>query len=665
MAIRGARASRGDILLAAGDGTYHLSHPIEQPPDPWVIPDEDAMRVLRMMGEGIENRCLGQGWLDWLGEPPLMPPVEDILEETELEQILSQKLGHLETVCRRPRMHLKLEEERQPVSLCKRPSKRAAQVLASHSEDWERRTLWGVRPKRILGLVRDDLYDIYENRLAVALVARLDEALAQRIREVRRIVLAARSMNEWSKAFDEGRNHWRARRICDLWGDLWEDKGLLARAKKALSRLMRLRQRVLGLRDTVLHKQIGGRRRRVQLRMTNVLTHDELYRGVVELWKAWERHVMPGDDSPQTLWEREQRSARGMSLFAMLVVVHALDALRIEPEDGTEEVPLKPGASLRLRGSCGPLTLTWSEDDRSVTLQPSQGEELRIVDLPAMLEASLATERWLDDITEEGLLILHLATDQPRAPEAVRNKLHGPGPKQEPIMFSSLAPWELESVERVARTLRWQLWGGLFQGYPKTIDFPTRSWRPANELPEWVKLTGSSFTVIAPPRNGTAWPKLEHRRDGARREVERVQARIDGLERKKKEDRKHLLKQLDDHRKGQDNDAWILKELQNAAEWTRQLLRCPTCPGSATPYEFEAAGEQFRVTCRNCGTTWGLLECAHCGKPFPFIDFPRNEPGAPPLEVDRRYGCDVLAFPVKKGVYVCTRCGLRSDGDPL
>ncbi len=664
IAIRGAKASRGDILVAAGDGAYHLPEPIDQPPDPWLIPDEDARRVLRMMGEGIENACLGHGWLHWLDEPPLMPPVDDVLDETELEQVLAKKLGHLEAVCRRPRMHLKLEEERQLVSRCKRPSMRAAQVLASHSEDWERKTLWGVRPKRILGMVRDDLYDLYENRLAVALVGRLDEALVQRIREVRRIVLAARSMNEWSKTLEEGRNHWRARRVCNLWGDLWKDKGLLERAEEALTRLMRLRQRVLGLRDTVLYKKIGGRRRTVQLHMTNVLTHDDLYRGVVELWKAWERHVLPGDDSPQTLWEREQKAARGMSLFAALVLVHALDALRIEPAEGFEDTPLMPGASILLTGAGGSLELTWSEDTGALVLQPDHGEALRLLELPAMLEASLATEGWLESLDEDCTLLFHLCSDQPRALGQVRVRLHGPGPKRLPATLCSVAPWELESVERVARALRWQIWGGLYRSFPKQIDFPRRSWRPPGSPPEWVRQADGSFVVVAPARNGAGWPELERRREHAAREVRRVQKRIDDLDPRKKEDRKHLRKQLADFQREQQLDDLTCQALREAATWTRSLLACPTCPDNATPYDFEAAGGQFRVTCPSCGTTWGLRECAHCDQPFPFIDFPDNEPGAQPLEVDRHYGCDVLAFPVAEDVYLCTRCGLRSDGAP-
>ena len=71
---------------------------------------------------------------------------------------------------------------------CKRPSARAPQTLAARSEDWERRTLWGIRPRRVLGLVRDELFDIYENRVAVALVDYLDRALLLRLRSVRRVV---------------------------------------------------------------------------------------------------------------------------------------------------------------------------------------------------------------------------------------------------------------------------------------------------------------------------------------------------------------------------------------------------------------------------------------------------------------------------------------------
>jgi len=660
--IRQVDIQRGDALLAGPDGSFHLAGLGDQRPEPATVPDRDALRTLNLMGEAIRERALGQPWLDWLTEPPLMRPASETLEETELERQMAAKLGRLDAVCKRPRMHLKLEEERQPVSRCKRPARRAAEVLAARSEDWDRRTLWGIKPKRVLGLVRDDLYDLYENRVAVALVDRLDKALVQRIREVRRILHAARSMERWNETLAQGRNYRRAQRVCSLWGDLWQTEGLRQRADDALRRIQRLRRRVLGLRDSRLYQKIGGQRRPMRLRMTNVLTHDELYRAVAELWMAWERHMRPGDEDPQSVWAREQRAATAMSLHAALVVVRALDALRMEPTEADLETCFEVGGSLHLRGPCGELELSWDEDLALVLRRRTAEEPLRIVALPAMVEGSLRAERWLASLPNQPLLVLHLEVDRPNASEETRVRLNGPGPRHHWPQFAPIAPWQLDSVERVARAIRWYAWRALYSRYPSQVTFPTRSWLPPKPSPAWVEVGQKSLKVIVPPRDQDGWPALRTRKDWAALEVDRLEGRLGRLARRNTADRKHLKKLLADQILVRDQDMKVLEALDIAVQEVRLLCACPVCREIATAYDFQAVQGRFRATCQSCGTQWGLRDCGACERRFSFIDFPENEPGAHPLEVDGRYGCDVLAYPVEPGVHLCTHCGKRSDG---
>ena len=661
LGIRKAEAQSGDALLAGPDGSFHLPGLTEHRPDPNTVADRDAIRTLNLMGEAIRERVQGKSWLEWLVEPPLMQPVGKTLDPTELEREMVRKLGHLEAVCKRPRMHLKLEEERQPVSRCKRPARRAAEVLAAHSEDWDRKTLWGIRPKRVLGMVRDDLYDLYENRVAVSLVDLLDRALVQRIREVRRILSVARGMDRWVDTLARGHNHWRAQRVCSLWGDLWQAEGLRQRAEDALARITRLRRRVLGLRDSRLYERIGGHRRSVRLRMTNVLTHDELYRAVAELWMAWERHERPHEEDPQAIWDREQRAATAMSLHAVLVVVRALEALRLEPNDVDMETAIRPGCKLSLRGPCGPLLFEWREDLSVVLQQPEGSAPLRIVALPAMPEASLRAGGWLSSVPETSLLVLHLDADKPLAGKEVRSRLNGPGPMHCWPQFAPIAPWQLESVERVARAIRWYAWKAVYQRYPPVVRFPAPGWKPPGATPAWVGAQEGALTVIEPPHNGADWPELGVRLDEARRDSDNLRRRLSELDRKNANDRKYLKKQLADVSGTRGQDEAVIRGLRAGANEVRQLLACPVCPAEVTGYDFKSVRGRFRVKCDSCQTTWGLRDCAACDQTYPFIDFPDNEPGAEPLDVDERYGCDVLAFPVESGVHLCTCCGERSD----
>ena len=121
--------------------------------------------------------------------------------------------------CRRPRTHLRVEVERTPVSRARRSPVQAASYLASHTEDWERPTLSAVIPKRILSVVRDDEYDIYENRVAARLVDNLLAYLAAADqRGLATPGALRRSACDFSATAGTG-SHWRQARVFRLWGD--------------------------------------------------------------------------------------------------------------------------------------------------------------------------------------------------------------------------------------------------------------------------------------------------------------------------------------------------------------------------------------------------------------------------------------------------------------
>jgi hypothetical protein len=664
--VRHALATAGQALVPGPDGRFQAPELGDVRADPATVPDPDAWRSLRVMAQGVKRRQ-GQTWLEWLDEPPLMPPLDDTLDETELEQVAKARLGDMETACRQPRTLLHLEEERQIVARCHRPSQRAPMVLAARTEDWERRTLWGIRPKRVLGLVRDELFDLYENRLVVGLVDRLDEALTQRVREVRRIVQAARSMGDWQKTLVLKSNHRRAARICTLWGELWANDGLLARASGVLKRLLQLRQRVLALKDSVLYRKVGGRNRTIQLRMTNVLTHDDTYRGIVELWLAWERHSLVGKEDAQARWERDQQGTAAFELFGVLLVIRAFEALHMEPTDRSFDAPIRPGASIDLSGPAGRVTLRWNEDHVLVT--SAERAPLRIVTLPAMLEAAAGTAHWLQQLDAPDVLILHLAAEieqARRVPEAVRVRLNGPGPTERPAVLVPVAPWELESVERVARALRWLLWGPLLNAYPRRVLRPPGSWALPARSPEWLATDGGALAVLEPSRGKASWSELDQRVTRQEAEVSRLDRRLEELDPKdtrKQRDRLYLRQEREVAASALSDDRAFRESLAVALERTAELLACPSCTAVASPHGFShAGGRSFRVVCAACESSWGLRDCRSCNELFPFISCPDIEPGASPLDVDRSYGCDVLAFPVEEGAFTCTKCGRRSDG---
>src|SRR5262249_30678527 len=133
LAIRDAEARLGDLLLPGPDGRCHASSLGPVRCDPHYTPDDDAIRSLRLVGDRLRT-LETRPWRDWIAETPVLPALDDALDETPLERTIAAKLGYLEAACGQPRTHLRIDEERLIIERCERPSVRAFSELAARSE---------------------------------------------------------------------------------------------------------------------------------------------------------------------------------------------------------------------------------------------------------------------------------------------------------------------------------------------------------------------------------------------------------------------------------------------------------------------------------------------------------------------------------------------------
>jgi hypothetical protein len=102
-----------------------------------------------------------------------------------LERAIDEDLGHLERACHRPETRLLRGTELTVLSRVRRMAPDAIVHLAAHTEDWERRTVKAVHPKRLRALLHEPDPDLYENRIAVLLVDHLLAFTAWRLDRLR------------------------------------------------------------------------------------------------------------------------------------------------------------------------------------------------------------------------------------------------------------------------------------------------------------------------------------------------------------------------------------------------------------------------------------------------------------------------------------------------
>lgn len=148
-------------------------------------PDLDSLLVRHLLALSARLAEEATTLDDWLAMPPIILDVSDETEALPLEDAFEREAGAVRTVCHRPYTRLRTVEETLPTSRVRSIAAGAAARLAARPEDWASHTLAGVRPRRLLARRSEEDADIYENRVAVAVLNVMRSHLQQRIAKLR------------------------------------------------------------------------------------------------------------------------------------------------------------------------------------------------------------------------------------------------------------------------------------------------------------------------------------------------------------------------------------------------------------------------------------------------------------------------------------------------
>jgi len=683
-------AHDGMFLVPESAGRWHLlrgaervegTFPRAQMLDPL---DVASIRTVgRSLGELIEQAGT---WLDVLDVSPLVPGMSNRAEFQPFEQLLKENVGHLAEVCRKPRTHLRVEVERMAVSRARRFPAQAANYLAAHTEDWERPTLRSVVPKRILATVREDQFDIYENRVAARLVDHLVVYLRRRVHEVTRLLRVFEEATGNHGAAAAG-SHWRQGRIYKLWGETLDASEAKRKAERTLAQLRHLLFTILGMKDSVLYREVPRRATvGTTLTMTNILSDDAHYQRVAELWLEWARLGQERAVRPRAYFEEMQDLCRAFDSFALLLTLRALDQLGFEPTNLERSLS---DCEAEVRHGSRVVRLSWATADGAISLNGEGVEPLRIVPLCSSLAA-------LDDEQLRGVLadadahavngattvILYpspsdAAAFDHLAPELggrLRSLAHEVSKGQRAVGFLPVSPWDIGSVERMARQLRWVTTAPTFLAYPPMIARPDSPELSRGHM--WFEVAGNQLRIVRAPLENDAVP-AKRLVDDAAAQLKRLEEERESVSLKLREavrDRgatgvvnarkKELNAEITDAEKRLEALRRFERELSRAVEVVDDLLGCPTCNTRADARrDFKSMGQHFSCTCSDCSTTWGTIACGRCSKSIPVLRLHgtawttlAGEPGW----VDRMLGADVLAVPWVVGTeigFVCPFCG--------
>jgi hypothetical protein len=622
--------------------------------------------------------------------------MSDSSDLTPLELCIQDLIGHLEEVCRRPRAHLQIEIDRVPVASARRIPARAVSYLASHTEDWEKPLIRGVLPKRVLAEIRHDRIDIYENRVAARLVDHLSHYLAKRIRQIRKLLKVFKDKEDYTNAV--GGTYFRQRRILQLWGESIDSNEGQVRAGSTLKKLEWLRYRLMGLMDSPLYKEVP-RKTFVSptLRATNILVNDQNYRRVAELWRAWVNAGHGRTLTPEDVHREANELCQGMTRFAFLIAVRALDQLGFEIDDNRFDEPIgRPGQwPISNNGNSAILEL----DEFGRIRISARKRVLTLIPLPANISVAPDESR-MQEVFDELLdaapsgsdmnIVLYAGDPSESTTDlspATRGKLLtiGNDPRTglpTGLGFIPVSPWDIGSVERVSRALRWFVDSTRFDEYPPTINVPADA-QGALDLKaakDWISSDsgGAQLVVKRPPRQ-YEWDALAtlETLESAKEAHEKAEAKHERISKELKAAvRQGRPGPLNRERSRAHQESVGTKQrlaavqqlvtaLDEAHQRAISILICPGCETRVDPiHDFEIRAKGcFRCACPECGTTWAKRFCSH-GHRYSvmlpggdFVDADDHEVGWE----DRSYGSDLLVNPARMANgswgFVCPECG--------
>lgn len=404
---------------------------------------------------------------------PLLPQeITEISRPGELEKLLEKAVdkGYLHEIARRPRLDMHYQEEVTQVSRARRLASGAEQHLASHTASWQQRTVGGIVPKSVLALFSEDDYAIYENRLFVRLLDRLERHLRKRLNQ------ATTLLDTFDKAWQfNSRDHYHRLRtsVCTIWGETFDtDETIrqLKQSKHSVEVLELLLRSIRSLKQSNLYSVIP-RSCQVpnQIHLTNILVHDQHYRHIVPLWKKQLEEAAVERMSPEQRLAVARQQFSSFVDYVGIVLARALREVGAGREKGQWPEAVRVGHDWKLVGDSNTLVfvpIVRKSDDVKVRLI---GRELRI---PVFLEGEF------DEFDPSSVLS-----------------------KSAMVHPFVLSPLDFMVEEKMVAVLRvWRL-QSLFQRYGQpTVRVPTPLVNHFAQRVEFV-VTGADVAVVRPVPN--------------------------------------------------------------------------------------------------------------------------------------------------------------------
>ncbi len=620
--------------------------------DTSVLPDAADLRALSQIAAAIEH---SETLAEYMVVPPLPADLDDRTKSQAIDQQIRKRHAHLIYACRKPRQQLKTDLEKLPVGRAKRIPPRSLEYLASHSEDWKRKTVHGIEPTHVIAEVIEDQLNIYENRVAAELVDRIAAYLNQRVSELEKIKALLDDRANFQSAFSQNATFRLAGRISSLWGAIFKEVALSRSTHDLRDQLASVRRSIIGLKQSILYRSIPKKREiKQELHHTNIFDNDPHYREVAELWRAWHESGESKEQDEEAIFRSWQKANRDFSSFCKLLVCRSLQDIgwQLQLASGTPSA-----ATLSFTGPDGTLVIL--EEQEGMTYSVST-EEVRLNIVPLLATLARMSDSgqlldWLKEL-EDGIdgadtLFLYYGKSSELCNLTLGNSQlgmlldgisHRKNAHGQRALFVPVGPFEVTSLEKIGRHLNMLLRGRLLGSFPPKIKAPA-------PLARYVGLDNGGCQHES---RSDHWSYMEPIGSTEVARIESLVAKLSLPEERRK------VGGVSDNAK-----ATLMNNVRSAECLSLGVLTCPVCGHKQARFQLQG-DRAYSCSCKSCGAEWGLRMCKSCHQPYPYL-LPAKAPAlagsqTEPGWLDRLQGRDCLAVPcahpASSNGYICSNC---------
>ncbi len=248
-------------------------------------------RLKRAFKELEINLEMGKSSVTWVMSESLVGEIE-------------KAMPRLIEIAEKPRTFIETHDEKLLVESARRIGHKAIAELSRDSKDWYARTFLTVKPKFISAEVSEETYGIYENRVFVSLIKRLEKALCAKKKDVEESMrkleasLSSKSIDDFFGLNGNENSAWSFnlyKKATWKQEDYVDDSALdpywemLAKIETMLRQLSRIRS------SKMFRALAKVKREHSPLLKTNLFLYDRNYKTVFLLWKELDKDKFAND----------------------------------------------------------------------------------------------------------------------------------------------------------------------------------------------------------------------------------------------------------------------------------------------------------------------------------------------------------------------------------